>query len=122
MAEILVVDDERDIADLFAMLLEAHGHQCAVASTGSHALEWLSTNRADVILLDIGLPDLDGYQVAQSVRASHGDSVYIAAVTGWGKAEDRERALAAGIDQHLTKPVDQASLLDVLSRALDRRR
>jgi CheY-like chemotaxis protein len=70
-----------------------------------------------VILLDIGLPDFDGYRIARHVRLNYGNSIYIAAVTGWGQREDRDRALEAGIDEHFTKPVDSAVLLDMLARA-----
>lgn len=114
---ILVVDDEPDIADLFSMLLESRGHACQIAATGSEALAQVAAFQPTVILLDIGLPDFDGYRIARHVRLHHGNSIYIAAVTGWGQREDRDRALEAGIDEHFTKPVDSTLLLDMLARA-----
>ncbi len=113
---ILLVDDEADIVELFSMVLERRGHSCAIASTGHHALELVESFRPHLLLLDIGLPDIDGYQVARQVRASRGNTIFIAAVTGWGKREDREKAFAAGIDTHLTKPVNEGALLEVLAR------
>ena len=104
--KILVVDDNRDAADACASLLELSGHHVQTAYTGRHALELAETFRPHALLLDIGLPDFNGYELATKIRASPwGCDVMLIAVTGWGQEEDRRRALEAGCDHHLTKPV-----------------
>jgi two-component system, chemotaxis family, CheB/CheR fusion protein len=104
--KILVVDDSRDAADTCAMLLELSGHHVQTAYTGQRALELAETFRPHVLLLDIGLPDLDGYQLAKKIRASAwGRGTVLVAVTGWGQEQDRRRAFEAGFDHHLTKPI-----------------
>jgi PAS domain S-box-containing protein len=104
--KILVVDDNRDAADACASLLELSGHHVQTAYTGRHALELAETFRPHALLLDIGLPDFNGYELATKIRASPwGRGVMLIAVTGWGQEEDRRRALEAGCDHHLTKPV-----------------
>lgn len=103
---ILVVDDNRDAADTCAMVLELSGHRVQTAYTAATALVRGATFRPHALVLDIGLPDLDGYQLAQRVRASAwGRDATLIAVTGWGQDEDRLRALTAGFDHHLTKPI-----------------
>ena len=105
--KVLVADDNRDAADSLAMLLEMGGHNVMVVHTGEGALEVAARARPHAMILDIGMPGLTGYEVAQRVRAEPwGKGVYLVAVTGWGQKEDKERALAAGFDDHLTKPVD----------------
>jgi signal transduction histidine kinase/CheY-like chemotaxis protein len=104
--KILVVDDNRDAADACAGLLELSGHHVQTAYTGRRALELAETFRPHALLLDIGLPDLDGYQLAAKVRAAPwGRGIILIAVTGWGQEEDRRRAFEAGFDHHLTKPI-----------------
>jgi PAS domain S-box-containing protein len=104
--KILVVDDSRDAADTCAMLLELSGHHVQTAYTGQRALELAETFRPHVLLLDIGLPDLDGYQLARKIRAcSWGKGAVLVALTGWGQEQDRRRAFEAGFDHHLTKPI-----------------
>jgi CheY-like chemotaxis protein len=104
--KILVVDDNRDAADACAALLELSGHHVQTAYTGRRALELAETSRPHVLLLDIGLPDLDGYQLAAKVRATPwGRGIILIAATGWGQEEDRRRAFDAGFDHHLTKPI-----------------
>jgi PAS domain S-box-containing protein len=104
--KILVVDDNRDAADACATLLELSGHHVQTAYTGRRALELAETFRPHALLLDIGLPDLDGYQLAGKVRAAPwGRGIILIAVTGWGQEEDRRRAFDAGFDHHLTKPI-----------------
>jgi CheY-like chemotaxis protein len=103
---ILVVDDNRDAADSCATLLELSGHHVQTAYAARHALELAETFRPHAILMDIGLPDLDGYQLAARIRAAQwGRSILLIAVTGWGQEEDRRRAFEAGFDHHLTKPI-----------------
>jgi PAS domain S-box-containing protein len=104
--KILVVDDNRDAADACAALLELSGHHVQTAYTGRRALELAQSFRPHALLLDIGLPDLDGYQLAAKIRtAPWGRGIILIAVTGWGQEEDRRRAFDAGFDHHLTKPI-----------------
>jgi PAS domain S-box-containing protein len=104
--KILVVDDNRDAADTCAALLELSGHHVQTAYTGRNALELAETFRPHALLLDIGLPDFDGYQLAKKIRAAPwGSSTILIALTGWGQEEDRRRAFEAGFDYHLTKPI-----------------
>lgn len=113
---VLVVDDNRDAATSMAMLLQLSGHQTEVAHDGASAIQTAASFLPDVILLDIGLPSMDGYEVARRVRAeSWGKTVRLFAVTGWGQQEDRARSQAAGFDGHLVKPVDHAMLLKLLA-------
>lgn len=103
---VLVVDDNRDAADSCATMLELSGHEVKTAYNGTRALQIGESFLPHVVLLDIGLPDLNGYEVARRIRASAwGAGLPLVAVTGWGKDEDRERALTAGFNHHLTKPV-----------------
>ena len=104
--KILVVDDNRDAADTCAALLELSGHHVQTAYTGRHAFELAESFRPHALLMDIGLPDFDGYQLAAKVRAAPwGRAIILIAVTGWGQEEDRRRAFDAGCDHHLTKPI-----------------
>src|SRR5687768_9385127 len=86
---ILVVDDNRDAADSLEVLLRAYGHEVTVAYDGLEAVEAARTFRPDIALLDIGLPKLNGFDVARRIRASQGERVLLIAVTGWGQDEDR---------------------------------
>jgi CheY-like chemotaxis protein len=108
---VLVVDDNHDAAATLAMLLELAGHQAFSAHDGAAALAAAERHRPDVLLLDIGLPVLNGYEVCRLVREQPwGEAVLIVALTGWGQEEDRERSRLAGFDGHLVKPVDLAAL------------
>ncbi|HLS86952.1 MAG TPA: PAS domain S-box protein [Burkholderiales bacterium] len=108
---VLVVDDNLDAANALRYLLENDGHEVRLAADGASGLALAREFRPHIILLDIGLPKLNGYQLAQEVRADPAlREVTIIAVTGYGQPEDRERAAAAGIDYHLTKPVEFQSL------------
>ena len=112
---ILVVDDNRDAADSCATMLELSGHQVRKAYNGTRALQLGDTFSPDVVLLDIGLPDLSGYEVARRIRASvWGARIPLIAVTGWGKDEDRESAFTAGFNQYLTKPVAPEAIESVV--------
>jgi PAS domain S-box-containing protein len=118
--KILVVDDNRDAADTCAMLLEASGHHVQTAYTGREALELGRAFHPHALLLDIGLPDLDGYRLAEQVRAAPwGRGAVLIAVTGWGQEQDRQRALAAGFDRHLVKPIS-AETVELLLQSLAR--
>ena len=117
MRRVLVVDDNADAADSLAMLLQVHGDEVRVAYDGEEALFAEQEFKPDVLLLDIGMPKLSGYDVARRVREARGPEVLIVAITGWGQEEDRQRARDAGFDHHFTKPVDYAVLLDLIDRA-----
>jgi len=108
---VLIVDDNHDAAESAAMLLRMAGHDVTIEHTGHEALERLKAGFPEVILLDIGLPDIDGYAVARRIREQTGGrEVRIFAMTGYGQEEDRQRSRAAGFDGHLLKPVMPADL------------
>lgn len=111
------MDDNVDAARSLALLLRTTGHQVRIAHTGPSALESVVNHQTDVVLLDIGLPEMDGYEVARRIRKlPSAKDVVLIAVTGWGQPEDRQRTTAAGFNHHLTKPVAYAELTDVLDR------
>ena len=113
---VLVVDDNRDAAESLRMLLRMMGAEVRTAVDGGTALEAFGTDRPSVVLLDIGLPDMDGYEVARRVRQRpEGREVTLIALTGWGQEEDRRLSREAGIDHHLIKPVDFAELERLLT-------
>jgi CheY-like chemotaxis protein len=119
---VLVVDDNRDAAESLEMLLRLMGAEVYTAADGRSALEALRRHRPSVVVLDIGLPDMDGYEVARRARQGPGGSeTALIALTGWGEDEDRSRSRQAGIDHHLVKPVDFAAL-EKLLRALPQTR
>jgi CheY-like chemotaxis protein len=114
---ILVADDNRDGAETMGMLLKLSGHEVYLAHSGSEALEVARRERPDIVVLDIGMPDLNGYEVAERIRhEAWGERMKLIAVTGWGQAEDKRRALAAGFNHHLTKPVDPTELEALFTR------
>jgi CheY-like chemotaxis protein len=115
---VLIVDDNRDSADTLAMLLTATGHETFVAHDGLAAVERAATLDPDAILLDIGLPLLNGYEAAQQIRQQQGPRrrPLLVAVTGWSQDEDRRRSTEAGFDAHVVKPVDTAVLDRLLAR------
>ena len=116
-ARILIADDNRDAADTMGMLLELGGHEVIIAHSGDQALELGRQHRPDVVILDIGMPDINGYDVARIARNEDwGRSAYMIALTGWGQAEDKERARMAGFDRHLTKPVDPDLVEEILKQ------
>jgi len=113
---IVVADDNEDSAQSFAMLLSFSGHEVRIAHDGTAALDALREFRPDVAFLDIGMPGLTGYEVAQAVRSEPwGREVTLIAVTGWGQPEDTQRARKAGFDRHLVKPIDPAEVDHLLS-------
>jgi signal transduction histidine kinase/ActR/RegA family two-component response regulator len=103
---ILVVDDNSDAAETLNMLLTELGATVTVANSGPEALRALDGFEADAVLLDIGMPGMDGYEVARRIRSSDHAAVLLIALTGWGQGEDRERSKRAGFDHHLVKPPD----------------
>jgi two-component system CheB/CheR fusion protein len=113
-----VVDDSVDGSESLAMLLRLGGHAVRVVHDGAAALAAAQAERPDVVLLDIGLPGMDGYEVARRLRQTSGlNGVLLVALTGWGQDEDRRRSREAGFDHHLVKPVDPEGLLAVLAAA-----
>jgi signal transduction histidine kinase/ActR/RegA family two-component response regulator len=114
---ILVVDDNEDAATSLAMLLKLSGHEVVTAHDGLQAVEEAARFRPSVVILDIGLPKLNGYDAACRIREQRrGDDLLLVALTGWAQEEDRSRAAAAGFDAHLVKPVDLPQLSSVLAR------
>jgi CheY-like chemotaxis protein len=119
---ILVVDDNVDAAVSLAMLLRRAGHEIHIAHDGLEAVSQASAHRPDVVVLDIGLPKLNGYDAARRIKAQDGgDNVVLIALTGWGQKEDLRRSKEAQFDHHLTKPVEFAVLVDLLGRVARRR-
>jgi CheY-like chemotaxis protein len=113
---ILIVDDNRDAAISLGMLLELSGYEIETAYDGSAAIDAAARFQPQMILLDIGLPGLDGYEVARRMRSEPwGKRATLVAVTGWGQAEDRERSKAAGFDAHFVKPIDHDALVKLLA-------
>ena len=120
-SKVLVVDDNRDLADATATALARLGHEVRVAFDGPSALAMAAELAPDVVLLDLGLPGLDGYEVARRLRAMlPAHHLQLVAVTGYGQAVDRQRSHAAGFDSHLVKPVDVATLQRAIGKFHDR--
>jgi len=113
---ILVVDDNHDSALSMAMMLQIMGHDTRTAHDGESAVSTAETFLPEVVLLDIGLPKLNGYEVAQRIREkAWGESMYLIAVTGWGQDEDRQRSSEVGLNLHMVKPVEPAALEKLLA-------
>ncbi|HTF87716.1 MAG TPA: ATP-binding protein [Planctomycetota bacterium] len=112
---IVVVDDNVDSAESLALLLRLQGHEVSTAHDGLSAVELVLRQKPSLVLLDIGLPSLNGYDVARTLRAQLGSAIVLVAMTGWGQAEDRRRSQEAGFDHDLAKPVDQAPLQKILA-------
>jgi PAS domain S-box-containing protein len=118
---ILVVDDNHDACDMLVMLLEAQGNETHAAHDGQEGVAMAERLRPDVILFDIGLPKLNGYEACRKIREqSWGKDMFVIAVTGWGQDEDRRRSRDAGFNHHMVKPVDVAALEKVLAEAKTR--
>jgi CheY-like chemotaxis protein len=114
----LVVEDEPDNAYSMSLLIRMFGHTAEVVADGEAALQAAATNPPDVVLLDIGLPGMDGYTVARRLRKQQqqtGQPMLLIAVTGYGQAADRQRSLDAGVFLHLVKPVDVNLLASILA-------
>jgi signal transduction histidine kinase len=112
---ILIVDDNPDIAASLALFLELEGHTVCVTDSGVEALAIVQQVKPEIALLDVGMPGMDGYELARRLRASELDPrPVLIAVTGWGTEQDKDKALAAGFDRHLTKPVDPDRLVELI--------
>jgi len=113
--KVLVVDDNHDAALSLAMLVEMLGHEVRVAYDGVEALQAAGEFHPELVLLDIGMPRMDGYETCRRLREQPwGSRIRVVAVTGWGQEHDRRRSQEAGFDQHLVKPVAPTVIADIL--------
>ena len=112
---VLVVEDDQDSAQSLAMLLQIWGHRVEIAVDGHQALDAARTFEPEIVLLDIGIPGLDGYEVAARLRSEHGAELKLIALTGYGREDDRRRSRDAGFDRHMTKPLEPSRLRDMLA-------
>lgn len=116
---ILVVDDNRDAADTLGMILRHQGHNATVSYDGQDALDKLEQQSADVVLLDISMPQMDGFETAKHIRSRpDGSKIAVIALTGYGQSDDKKRTRQSGFDGHLVKPVDLAELNELLNQIL----
>jgi CheY-like chemotaxis protein len=113
---ILVVDDDPDSADSMALLLEHWNHRVCVAYDGATAVEVFRRQRPSLVLMDIGLPDMDGYEVARALKREEHPAILVA-LTGYGEDGDRRAATEAGFDRHFIKPIDIQSLREFLDQS-----
>ena len=118
---IVVVEDNADVRDLLRLKLRRLGHDVHVVGDGLAGVDSIVDNRPDLALVDIGLPGIDGYEVASRVRQSLGHDVVLVAVSGFGQPEDKRKAYDAGFDEHITKPADVTDIENLLSRLPPRR-
>jgi CheY-like chemotaxis protein len=103
---VLLIEDEKDVRDMLRLVLESEGHEVSIAASGAEGLARLGSFRPDIALVDIGLPGMDGYEVARRARsAPGGERLRLIAISGYGQDKDRQRAREAGFDLHVTKPV-----------------
>jgi CheY-like chemotaxis protein/two-component sensor histidine kinase len=118
-ARILIVDDNKELARGLGKLLRLLGYEVEMAHDGPEGIEAARAARPEVILLDIGLPNLDGYHVARTLREEEGfRDTLIVAISGYGQEEDRRRSLEAGMDHHLTKPVDIRTISEIITQSI----
>jgi len=113
---IVIIEDNADIRELLRIKLRKLGHKVEVAEDGAAGVEKVLAVKPDIALVDIGLPELSGYEVAKRVRDALGSSIYLVALTGYGQADDKRKALESGFDVHLTKPADFVDLQNVIGR------
>lgn len=114
---VLIVDDYQDSASCMSILLTMIGNICRTAILGSEALAVAREFQPEVVILDIGLPDLSGYEVAPQLRKMIDSKFYLAAITGWGQKQDIDRTYQAGFDQHVMKPASLVKIKDIMGRA-----
>jgi len=112
---ILIVDDNADAAQSLAVLLRLRGHEVQVALGGAEAIEITEATIPELVFLDIGMPDIDGYEVARRLRSRFSSSMTLVALTGWGTEQDQRRSREAGFDHHLTKPVELTAVEALIS-------
>ncbi|HEX6202667.1 MAG TPA: response regulator [Thermoanaerobaculia bacterium] len=114
---VLIVEDNEDAREMLALLLEGRGFSVGTARDGREGVEKASSGEWDVAIVDIGLPGLDGYEVARRVRAGDaGGGLQLIALSGYGRPEDRAKSADAGFDLHLVKPVEPSVLFDLLEK------
>ena len=113
--KVLLLEDNPDTRRAMERLLTMWGHRVAVAQDGAGGLEQMAEDRPEVMLVDLGLPDIDGFEVARRVRTAAGPEIYLIALTGYGQPDDHRRAKAAGFDRHLVKPVSPEKLRGLLA-------
>jgi two-component system CheB/CheR fusion protein len=114
---VLVIEDNDDARNSLEMLLRIDGHDVATAADGERGLSAAATSVPEIAFIDVGLPGVDGYEVARRLRAdANGGGAYLVALTGYGQPEDQRRAAAAGFDVHLVKPVDGERLAALIAR------
>jgi len=114
---VLVADDNEDAVETAAMVLSLNGNDVQLASDGLEAVQAADRYRPDVVLLDIGMPKLNGFEACRRIRSEPwGKDMLLVAVTGWGQEEDRRRTAEAGFDAHFTKPVDFASVMALIGQ------
>jgi CheY-like chemotaxis protein len=120
---LLVVDDNKDAAGTLATLLRLKGHEVRIVHDGRAALEMVAAYQPALVFLDIGMPGMDGYEVARRIRRQPGlEQVVLAALTGWGQKEDRRRTAEAGFDHHLVKPPELDAVEGLLAELNQRTR
>ena len=117
---VLIVDDHVDTSDALCVLFSVLGEQVRAARTATEALSVVRDYEPDLVLLDIGLPDIDGYELTGRLRLSYGTRAYIVAITGWCRDEDRDRAFAAGCDLHIPKPLGVDAIVEAIQAAQKR--
>jgi DNA-binding response OmpR family regulator len=114
---VLIIEDDPLAAEVLQMLLEVDGHEVHVAHDGERGIELVDRHRPDIALVDLGLPGIDGYEVARRLRAT-GEKLYLVALTGFGGHEDRVRAFEAGFDVHFLKPGEPGDLARVVASSI----
>jgi len=120
---VLIADDNRDAAESLAVLLRFEGHDVVVANDGNAALRLFESHAPEVGLLDIGMPEFNGFEVARRIRASDtGAQVLLVAITGWGQEKDQRETREAGFDHHLTKPVEPEAVIQLIRLIQSKRR
>lgn len=120
---ILVVDDCTDSAEMLSLLLKIDGHSVQAAFSGQAALKAIETTPAEVVILDLGMPKLDGFEVAKIIRSQHGpDRIVLIALSGYCRESDRQRCRASGFDHFLVKPVDYRRIRELLAMIFRERR
>jgi signal transduction histidine kinase/CheY-like chemotaxis protein len=119
---LIIIEDQSDARHTLALLLEKLGHSVEIAENGTKGIERALHYKPELALVDIGLPDMNGYEVAKQLRAAFADRIFLVALTGYGQDDDLRAALEAGFDAHLTKPADIRELSNLLSRVASKRR
>lgn len=121
LGAVLIVDDVADVTEMIALLLKHAGYDVSTADSAESALRLARKTNYDLVISDIGMPEMNGYELAEALRALHSYShTPMIAVTGYSEYDDRGRAVRAGFDVHLTKPIEPAQLLNLMSDLLSR--